>query len=164
MKKDDNLKDELPFAGSISADDMMKGVVLPLFIGFLVPGAGHLYLKDKKRGMLIFVLLLITFFSGILMQGKLYTPSFEGTRWDNVVSLLATVAELGNGMYYLVSLVFADVEGNLPSVYYEVGSVYCITAGLLNILVLFSLFDLIRMKRKEKSPGNFAKIEKMREK
>ena len=148
------MKKNPPIAGEIVSCDTSKGVVLPCLIGFLIPGAGHLYIKDRKRGMLIFVLLFITFFSCVFMHGKIYTPSFEGTRWDKMISLLASTAELGNGLYYITSLFFADVSGDLPSVYYEVGTVYGITSGLLNFLVLFSLYDLITKKKIETGKDN----------
>jgi len=142
------LKKSEPIIENLGNTDILKEFVFPLAIGFLIPGGGHLFIKDKKRGMLIFILLFITFFSAVLMNGKIYTPSLnDGTSWDKMVSILASAAEIGNGLYYFGSIIFVDVAGDLPSIYYEVGSVYGITAGLLNFLVLFSLFDLIRRKK-----------------
>jgi hypothetical protein len=121
----------------------LKKVIIACLVGWLIPGAGHLFIKDKKRGMVIFALLTITFFSVILMHGKIYTPLREGQQSDKIIALLATVAELGNGIYYFATIPTVDVNGDLSSVYYEVGTIYGIISGLLNILVLFNLFDLI---------------------
>src|SRR4030042_1486005 len=147
MKKGENLKKDESIASEMVGNDVLKAYVLPLVIGFLVPGAGNLYIGDKKRGMFIFIILFITFFSVPLMHGKIYTPSMDGTGWDKMVSLLASIGELGNGVYYFGTLLFADTAGDMASVFYEAGSVYGITSGLLNFLVLFSLFDLIRSNR-----------------
>ncbi len=152
MKKNNNQ------ASEIMDFNTFKKFLLPGFIGFLIPGAGHLYIKDKKRGAIILILLTITFFSGALMNGKIYTPSMEGTKWDKIISLLASTAELGNGLYYFSTILFGNVRGELSSVYYEVGSIYGITSGLLNFLVLFSLYDLIA-RRKEKSIDDNNKFE-----
>ncbi|HTQ78820.1 MAG TPA: DUF6677 family protein, partial [Thermoanaerobaculia bacterium] len=48
--------------------------LLAAVLAWLVPGAGHLFLRKGRRALLFFVLVVATLVVGCRLQGNLYTP------------------------------------------------------------------------------------------
>lgn len=69
--------------------------LLALFLAWLVPGAGHAYLGRVKRGLIIFVTLTATFWSGIAIGGVM-TVDYHSERWW-------FIAEMCGGINGLIS-------------------------------------------------------------
>src|SRR5436305_3395081 len=59
--------------------------LLAAFLAWLVPGAGHLFLKRGRRALLFFVLVLAALVIGCRLDGNLYVPVK-----DQPLTLLAT--------------------------------------------------------------------------
>jgi len=133
-------------------------------VGWLIPGVGHLLLKKYVRGLIIFLIINFLFFFGLFgLKGRLYA-----TEPGNPISVFATLGQKGVGLPYFVIEVIADKkeqasdfnyiyafkkeyslkEGLPSSPYYEYGITYTVSAGLLNLLVLFDIFDIIRGRKK----------------
>ncbi len=68
--------------------------LLALFLAWLVPGAGHMYLGRLTRGAIIFVTISATFWAGVAMGGVLTVDRDEERWWF--------VAEMFTGVYGLV--------------------------------------------------------------
>ncbi|HOF18679.1 MAG TPA: hypothetical protein PK082_07195 [Phycisphaerae bacterium] len=128
--------------------------LLALFIAWLVPGAGHVYLGRTLRGLVIFVTISATFWAGLAVGGVMTVDS-QNERWW-------FVAEMFTGIHGLVawhqSKSFTDrlaadkgpVENldewnallNAEGVYLpyptdNVARAYAGVAGLLNLLCVF---------------------------
>ena len=61
-----------------------------LLLAWLVPGAGHLYIGRAKRGVIIFVVVAATFWSGVAMGGAM-TVDPNGDRWWFMADMLAGI-------------------------------------------------------------------------
>jgi len=69
--------------------------VLALFLAWLVPGAGHVYLGRTTRGIIIFLVISATFWAGVAIGGAM-TMDYQNERWW-------FVAEMGTGIHGLVA-------------------------------------------------------------
>ena len=113
--------------------------VLSCVLAWLIPGAGHIFLGRRARGVLFLVLVLASAAVGVGLEGKL---------WHVVpgqpLSYLGTVACFGLGLPYLVLRFLTSYEGNLLSQGYEYGAAFLLTAGLMNLLLILDAWDIAR--------------------
>jgi hypothetical protein len=114
----------------VSAKSPAKGFVYaPLLLGWLVPGAGHLYLKRWGRGLLLMASITLMFWLGIMMQGKLYAPNT-----DDLLNILGFVGDLGSGLLYVLARGLDLGHGAVQVATADYGTKFCVVAGLLNII------------------------------
>ena len=112
----------------------------PLFfcvLGLLLPGAGHMALGRRATGAVFLISIGLLFVFGILMEGELFP--FEAAA---PLTLLAGLAEMGAGVFYLVARVLGLGSGNAEAPSYEYGYAFLIVAGLLNMLVVLDAWDI----------------------
>ncbi len=133
------------------------------FLAWLVPGFGHLYQGRTAKGILFLVTILSTFFYGLYLgDGKVVYASWRpgDTRW-------AYFSQIGVGLAALPAMVQAarahdgEAAGFMapPALprnsgdggelgewnknlnrYFELGTMYTVIAGLLNILAIYDAF------------------------
>ncbi len=158
-------------------DPLIAGV-----LAWLVPGLGHLYQGRTAKGVLFMVCILSTFFTGLaLSDGRAVYASWVD--WDRRLYYYA--CQVGVGAPALPALLQAYLvrEGKDPILggmmappaspmelnewhralhhYFELGTVYTMIAGLLNILAIYDavdgpvpLEDEEKKRDDKKSPGN----------
>jgi hypothetical protein len=128
-------------------------------LAWLVPGAGHLYLRRPLKAALFFFLVLATFSIGLALHGRVYAVDNE----QPLLSALATFANVSAGPLDLIGrtatyrrLVYrlpeednpqhdelmALVRGRVLRPTYEYGTTFILTAGLMNILLILDVFDI----------------------
>ena len=106
-------------------------------LGLLLPGVGHMALGRRGTGAVFLVSIGLLFVFGIHMEGELFP--FEAAA---PLTLLAGVAEMGAGAFYLVARVMGLGAGNPEATSYEYGYAFLIVAGLLNMLVVLDAWDI----------------------
>lgn len=117
--------------------------LLYLFLGWLIPGLGHISLKRFWRGAIFFVCISSMTAIGLVMGGKIY--SFQT---ENPLTILAFFSDIGNALLYILSYFFPIGVGELKKATFEFGTAYIAGAGLLNYLVALDAFDIARGKKK----------------
>lgn len=113
------------------------------FIGWLIPGLGHIVQRKVGRGLVFFFCIAGMAALGLGMGGKIYSLQLE-----NPLTVLAFFADLGNILLYFFSRLFAFGRGFLERPTFEFGTAYLAGAGLLNYLVALDAFDIGRGKKK----------------
>ncbi len=111
-------------------------------IAWLLPGGGHLFLKRWHRGLAFFALVAVSAFLGLKLEGQLYRP-VPG----EPLSVLGTIGEAGAGSVYGALRYVTHYEGNLRGAGYEYGTAFLLTAGLMNLLLIFDAWDIARGKK-----------------
>ena len=111
-------------------------------VSWLVPGAGHLMLGRREKGIIFFVTLLAMFAIGLAINGRLAAFDFS----DPLVGL-AAIANLGMGIPYFIARALNLGQGVVTAASYEYGNTFLIVAGLLNMLVAIDAYD-VRLGRK----------------
>ncbi len=124
-----------------------------LAVAWLVPGLGHWILGRRERAVVFGAVILCAFVTGVLLNGELGTPKPQ-----DPFSWLATFACLGNGVLYLLRIVwlngFGEVLGGFPfglmgggspsAAGFAYGNTFLYTGGLMNLLAVLDVSDIAR--------------------
>ena len=126
-----------------AAEETQSGTIVLLCVAaWAIPGAGHLWLGRRSKGLVFLIALPLMFAIGLAIRGRLFP--FELS--DPLVGL-AALADLGIGATYFIAGALGYGGGNVRAVTYEYGNAFLIVAGLLNMLVVIDAYD-IAMGRK----------------
>ena len=91
---------------SAAEQSQSGGLVLLCLASWIVPGAGHLWLGRRSKGIIFLVALPLMFAIGLALQGRLFP--FDLSEW---LVGLAAVADVGIGMPYFIAKAFCYGEG-----------------------------------------------------
>jgi len=113
------------------------GLVLLCLASWAVPGAGHLWLGRRAKGLIFLVALPLMFSIGLALHGRLFPFDLS----EPLVAL-AALADVGVGLTYFVASAMGFGAGDVRAVTYEYGNAFLIVAGLLNLLVVIDAYDV----------------------
>jgi hypothetical protein len=102
-----------------------------------LPGAGHLWLGRRQKGVVFLVTLTLMFAVGLALEGRIFPFEFS-----QPLVALAAFADLGIGLPYFVAKLLGYGGGRVVAITYEYGNAFGIVAGLLNMLVVLDAFDI----------------------
>jgi hypothetical protein len=126
-----------------AAEETQSGtLVLLCLASWAIPGAGHLWLGRRSKGLVFLIALPLMFAIGVAIRGRLFPFDLS----DPLVAL-AALADFGIGAVYFTAGAFGYGGGEVRAVTYEYGNAFLIVAGLLNMLVVIDAYD-IAMGRK----------------
>ena len=117
-------------------------LVLLCIVAWLVPGAGHLWLGRRQKGIVFLLALPLMFLTGLWLDGRIFP--FE---LSEPLVALAAASNVGIGLPWFLARMFEAGGGVVTAASYEYGNCFMIVAGLLNSLVILDAFD-IAMGRK----------------
>jgi Family of unknown function (DUF6677) len=107
------------------------GLVLLCLAAWALPGAAHLWLGRRSKGLIFLIAIPFMFAIGLAIKGRLFPFDLS-----EPLGALAAIADgLGFG------------AGDVRAVTYEYGNAFLIVAGLLNLLVVIDAYD-VAMGRK----------------
>jgi hypothetical protein len=109
---------------------------------WFLPGAGHLWLGRRQKGIVFLVTLTLMFAFGLWLEGRLFP--FEVSQ---PLVALAAVADIGIGLPYFVAKVIGAGAGRVVAITYEYGNTFVIAAGLLNMLFVLDAFDIAKGRK-----------------
>jgi ABC-type microcin C transport system permease subunit YejE len=111
--------------------------VLLQLAAWAVPGAAHLWLGRRQKGLIFLIVLPLMFALGLWLHGRLFPFDLS-----QPLVALAAVADLGLGLPYLITSLAGAGGGAVVEVTYEYGNAFLIVAGLLNFLVMLDAYDI----------------------
>lgn len=117
-------------------------LVLLCVAAWAVPGAGHLWLGRRQKGLVFLVALSLMFTIGLLLHGRLFPFDLS----DPLVAL-AAVADIGAGLPWLIARMLDAGAGTVTATTFEYGNTFTIVAGLLNFLVILDAYDIAMGRR-----------------
>lgn len=106
-------------------------------MAWVVPGAGHLWLGRRQKGLIFLVALSGMFAFGLWLRGRLFPFELQ----EPLVALMA-FADIGMGLPYLIAKLLGVDRGDVVAITYDYGNAFIIVAGLLNMLVVLDAFDI----------------------
>lgn len=112
-------------------------LVLLCLAAWIVPGAGHLWMGRRQKGIVFLLALPAMFLIGLLLKGRVFP--FELS--DPLVAL-AAVANLLAGAPWMIARMMDAGAGTVTAASYEYGNTFLIVAGLLNFLVILDAYDI----------------------
>ena len=105
-------------------------------------------LGRRGTGAVFLVSVGLLFVFGIQMEGELFP--FEATA---PLTLLAGMAEMGAGGFYVAARLLGLGGGNPEATSYEYGYAFLIVAGLLNMLVVLDAWDIATGAKESAADG-----------
>jgi len=128
-------------------------------LAWLAPGGGHFALKEKRRGIIIFVLIALTFAVGLYVGSIGVVNPVSAKPWY-VAQVMNSPAVLVLGSYMTAAHQRAEARNDLSLAYPvygragEVGQIYTSIAGLLNLLCIVNAIYMahIQVVGEEGSP------------
>jgi len=121
-----------------AADETQSGALVLLCVAaWAIPGAGHLWLGRRNKGLVFLVALPLMFAIGLALRGRIFPFDLA----DPLVAL-AALADFGIGLSYFVAAALGYGTGDVRAVTYEYGNAFLIVAGLLNVLVVIDAYDV----------------------
>jgi TM2 domain-containing membrane protein YozV len=109
---------------------------------WLIPGAGHLWLGRRQKGVTFLLALTLMFAFGLWLEGRLFP--FE---LSQPLVALAALADLGMGLPFFIAKALGGGAGRVIAITYEYGNAFMIVAGLLNMLVVLDAFDVAQGRK-----------------
>ena len=107
-------------------------------LGCLLPGGGHFYLGQPRRGWAFLVAIGTLFGVGVAMHSSL--ELHLGV--DDPLAFLLSLAQVGTGCFYLIARLVGAGAGLVTSPTFEYGNTFTAVAGLLNALVMLDAYDI----------------------
>jgi hypothetical protein len=117
-------------------------LTLVCVLAWAVPGAAHVWLGRRQKGVVFFVVLSLMFAIGLTLEGRIFPFAFS----EPLVAL-AAIADFGMGVPWLLARMMGGGAGTVTAATFEYGNTFLIVSGLLNFLVMLDAFD-IAMGRK----------------
>jgi len=110
------------------------------FIGWLLPGLGHLGQGCVLKGFLGGATVVLAFLVGTSLGGHIYTFQDSG---EGLLSILFGFCNAGSGLLYLFSRMSGFAMNEQPALATsEYGNVFLMAAGLLNFILALDAFDI----------------------
>lgn len=106
-------------------------------LAWLVPSAGHFALRRRGRAAVFALLVLVSVLLGVHLDGNLHrvVPG-------QPLSTLFTLGAMGLGAPYFVLRYALGYQGVPAAAGYEYGTVFLLSAGLMNLLLVLDVWDL----------------------
>jgi hypothetical protein len=106
-------------------------------LAWLLPSAGHWALGKRGRALVFLIVIGTCLGVGWGLDGNLYRPVA-----GQPLTLLGTVGAMGMGIPYFALRWFLGYEGSAEAPGYEYGTVFLLSAGLMNLLIVLDAWDI----------------------
>lgn len=132
------MRDSAKAATAATAPSIDKaGLVILELAAWAVPGAAHLWLGRRQKGLVFLIVLPLMFAIGLWLEGRLFPLDTS-----QPLVALASIADMGLGLPFLTAKMLGLGAGRVVAVTFEYGNAFLIVAGLLNFLVMLDAFDI----------------------
>ena len=111
-------------------------------MAWAVPGAGHLWLGRRQKGVTFLLALTLMYAFGLWIEGRIFP--FE---WSQPLVAGMAFADLGSGLPYFIAWALGAGAGSVIATTYEYGNAFLIVAGLMNMLVVLDAFDVAQGRK-----------------
>lgn len=120
-----------------------SGQNLPIILAaWLVPGAGHLLLARRMRGLGIFVAVAGLALTGYALRGNVfvYHPG-------DAFALLGFLADAGSGVLYGLARLLEREGSDVSRAAGDYGTRFIAAAGIVNVLAILDAYEIARRRR-----------------
>jgi len=132
--------------GQLSKKNPALSLLIVGLLAWFLPGAGHFLLKEKKRSIIIFITIVLTFCTGLYIGSIGVIDPVGAKPWY--------VAQIMNSPM-VTALGHLTASGGFP-VYgrpNEIGQIYTSIAGLLNLLCIVNAVYLAHLNGAKMAGG-----------
>ncbi|HYO81682.1 MAG TPA: DUF6677 family protein [Bryobacteraceae bacterium] len=120
--------------------------IVAVFLGWVLPGAGHFVLRRPLRGVLILGATLIMFLVGLLMRGAFFQP-LRGDALTTLIYCGGFATHVASGALYFLATALGYNQPDVAGHTVDYGTKFLVGAGLLNILAMVDAWEIATGKR-----------------
>jgi hypothetical protein len=120
-------------------------------LAWLIPGAGHFTLNERKRGVVIFVVIALTFLAGLYVGSVGVVDPINAKPWYAAQLMNSPAVLLLGG--HVADAYRAAHRASEPALAYlvygranEIGQIYTSIAGLLNLLCIVNAVYMAHLR------------------
>lgn len=124
----------------------VKAWPVAVLAGWVIPGLGHVLLRQAGRGILLFVSVLSMFLIGLMMRGPMFQPQ-GGDLLTTVIYYGGFLAHVCTGAPYFLTVAFGYNQPDVAGHVYDYGSKFLVGAGLLNILAMVDVYEIAKARK-----------------
>ena len=124
-----------------SAEKKTLFMLIVGLLSWLVPGAGHFVLMERRRSIIIFVTVCLTFCIGIYIGSIGVVNLFGTTPWYVLGAQI-----MNSPMVFLIGRLNTAGSYTVHGWPNEIGQIYTSTAGLLNFLCIVNAMYLAHLR------------------
>ena len=124
----------------------LSAQIPPVLLAWLVPGAGHYYLKRPWHAATLLLSIAGMFLAGLAMQGRMFTP-MTGDLFTTIMTYGGYFGDLCNGSLYLLTVWFGYEQETMPGAAHDYGTKFIVCAGFLNLLAIVDAYEIASGKR-----------------
>jgi hypothetical protein len=124
-----------------SKENHLLPSLIVALLAWLIPGAGHFVLKEKRRAIIIFATIVPTFCIGLYIGSIGVIDTIGATPW-----YVYTAQIMNSPMVAVLAHLTAGGDYPVYSWSNEIGQIYTSTAGLLNLLCIINAVYLAYLR------------------
>jgi len=113
-----------------------------VLLAWIIPGAGHFYLKRTGRAMMLAASILITFLFGIMMRGAMFQPA-SGDLLTTIIYTGGYAADMMSGILYFLTTWLGYDQPEVAGHVHDYGTKFLVAAGLMNVLAMVDAFEIV---------------------
>jgi hypothetical protein len=117
-----------------------------VLLAWIVPGAGHFFLRKSTRGSLILASVLVMFLLGIMMRGPMFQPQ-SGDMLTILIYWGGFLSHIASGALYFVAVALGYNQPDIAGHTYDYGAKFLVGAGLLNVLAMVDAWEIATGKK-----------------
>ncbi len=114
-----------------TATDHTLLLIIVAILSWAIPGGGHFFIKQRKRGIVIFLTITLTFLMGLYIGSIGVIQSTPLNFWY-VGQVFVSPAVM------IIGAVTASGDYTVYGKPFEIAQIYTLTAGLMNLLAIIS--------------------------
>ena len=120
--------------------------IVPVLVGWIIPGGGHFMQKRTGRGLLLLASAGLMFLFGLFMRGMMFSPE-KGDVLTTLINYGGFLCDVACGIFYFAATMFGYNAPDLPGDVHDYGTKFLVTAGLLNILSMVDAYEIAVSKK-----------------
>ena len=116
--------------------------ILVVAAAWIVPGLGHLLLRQWGRAIVFFVAVGGLAVTGYLLRGNIFPP-----RGGDVFGTLAFLADAGSGAFYYFARFFEAAGPDVSRAAGDYGTRFIAAAGVVNLIGVCDAYEIATRRR-----------------
>ena len=129
-----------------AARSPLSAQIPPVLLAWLIPGAGHYYLRRRWHAAMLAAAIAGMFVAGLAMQGRMFTP-MSGDMFTTIMTYGGYFGDLCNGALYLLAVGLGYEQETIPGAVHDYGTKFIVCAGFLNLLAIVDAYEIASGKR-----------------
>ena len=129
-----------------TAGTPLRQRVPAVLLAWLIPGAGHFYLKRHWHAAVLAATIAGMYVLGLLMQGRMFTPT-TGDLFTTLMTYGGYVGDLCNGLLYFLTVWLGYEQDAIAGAVHDYGTKFIVCSGLLNLLAMVDVYEIASGKK-----------------